>query len=205
MAWVPTPEELAARIKARDRARELRDAGATLAAVADVLTAEGHQTKSGKPWHREGVRRLLAPWAEAWEAPEVEPDWRMGSEGRAEYGRLHLRNRRTRGPANLQKCAHCAEHGIDKQARDWAHVHGTDPDDVMNYVPLCKKCHNAYDQPDGTGDKAIGQRRGEQQRAKTHCPQNHEYTPENTYIIKRSGGRTARQCKTCTKTRRKAA
>jgi hypothetical protein len=36
----------------------------------------------------------------------------------------------------------------------------------------------------------------------THCPAGHEYTPENTYIIQRRGGRTARQCKICTKARR---
>lgn len=33
---------------------------------------------------------------------------------------------------------------------------------------------------------------------KTHCPRNHEYTPENTYVIPRSGGRT---CRTCQKRR----
>ena len=36
----------------------------------------------------------------------------------------------------------------------------------------------------------------------THCPAGHEYTPENTYIIRRRGGRPARQCKICTKARR---
>jgi hypothetical protein len=32
------------------------------------------------------------------------------------------------------------------------------------------------------------------QRAKTHCPHGHEYTPENTYLIP-SGGRACRMCK----------
>ena len=31
-------------------------------------------------------------------------------------------------------------------------------------------------------------------RDKTHCPQGHEYTPENTYIPRR-GGRNCRRCK----------
>lgn len=31
--------------------------------------------------------------------------------------------------------------------------------------------------------------------AKTHCPRNHEYTPENTYITTR-GGRSCRACET---------
>jgi hypothetical protein len=30
--------------------------------------------------------------------------------------------------------------------------------------------------------------------AKTHCPQGHEYTPENTYVVPKSG---TRQCRTC--------
>jgi hypothetical protein len=35
--------------------------------------------------------------------------------------------------------------------------------------------------------------------AKTHCPQNHEYTPENTYILR--GGRS---CRACSRARTKA-
>lgn len=61
----------------------------------------------------------------------------------------------------------------------------------------------------GTGDPEFGRRTAERQLSKTHCPAGHEYTEENTYVIKRAGGRTARQCKTCTKAkaaaRRKAA
>ena len=29
---------------------------------------------------------------------------------------------------------------------------------------------------------------------KTHCPKDHEYTPENTYIIPNSGSRACKQC-----------
>lgn len=29
---------------------------------------------------------------------------------------------------------------------------------------------------------------------KTHCPENHEYTPENTYIIPSTGSRRCRKC-----------
>jgi hypothetical protein len=42
-------------------------------------------------------------------------------------------------------------------------------------------------------------RAGEWLRRKTHCPQGHEYTPENT--MKLRGGR--RQCRTCTNLRSK--
>lgn len=38
--------------------------------------------------------------------------------------------------------------------------------------------------------------------AKTHCPQGHEYTPENTYINPKSGGR---MCRTCMSERRNKA
>lgn len=41
--------------------------------------------------------------------------------------------------------------------------------------------------------------RGSQQRAKTHCPRGHEYTPENTYIPPGGG----RECVDCRKSRRK--
>lgn len=32
---------------------------------------------------------------------------------------------------------------------------------------------------------------------KTHCAKGHEYTPENTAIVRRSNGRTSRRCKEC--------
>ena len=57
----------------------------------------------------------------------------------------------------------------------------------------------------GTGDPDIGRRTAERQLAKTHCPAGHEYSEANTYVIKRPGGRTARQCKTCTKAKAAAA
>jgi hypothetical protein len=167
------------------------------------------------------------------EKPEGELDYRTGSEGRRAYSRMHKRVRTARGSAKLQKCVLCAERGIDKQARDWARLHDRDGKDIMDYVPLCRRCHIYYDQAPGgpvpprrekkaqaadldagssrgnlrrtgPGDAAVGQRRAEQQRAKTHCPAGHEYTEENTYVIQRPGGRTARQCKTCTKEKAKA-
>jgi hypothetical protein len=36
------------------------------------------------------------------------------------------------------------------------------------------------------------------QESKTHCPQGHEYTPENTKLIKSTKpGHTKRQCRKC--------
>lgn len=38
--------------------------------------------------------------------------------------------------------------------------------------------------------------------AKTHCPQGHEYTPENTYVARHSDGSFAgRKCRTCERAR----
>lgn len=41
---------------------------------------------------------------------------------------------------------------------------------------------------------------GQNNATKTHCPQGHEYTPENTYIGTRATG-TYRDCRTCRKAR----
>lgn len=41
---------------------------------------------------------------------------------------------------------------------------------------------------------------GKHHSAKTHCPQDHEYTEENTYLAKR-GGRYNRMCRTCARDR----
>lgn len=42
-------------------------------------------------------------------------------------------------------------------------------------------------------------------RSKTHCPQGHEYTPENTVIHSNNGGRICRTCKNEAGRRRYAA
>lgn len=47
-------------VSALSRARALRGSGASLAAIAGVLTAEGHPTARGGAWAAETVRRALA-------------------------------------------------------------------------------------------------------------------------------------------------
>jgi len=43
-----------------------------------------------------------------------------------------------------------------------------------------------------------GLRSGQLQRARTHCPQGHEYTPENTGLNRRTdGGSPSRYCRIC--------
>jgi hypothetical protein len=212
------------------------------------------------------------------------------STGSVPYHTQHTRNEAARGKASLYKCVDCAAAGIDKQARDWSHIHGTDPDDVMNYAPRCRKCHNAYDPTMGhhaphseetkallsqkntgyqhtpeavekiratstgrkhtpesrakmseqkkaaaaargpmpaeqrakisaslrgnanaagtvragrpglaPGNPNIGKTRAAQQRAKTHCAQGHELTPDNIYW--RGPDKKNRQCKRCARER----
>lgn len=204
------------------------------------------------------------------------------------YSTRHWRVRESRGPAKLLKCVHCAENGTGKQASDWACLHGRDGEDPVDYVPLCRRCHIAYDKSghrvphteetkallgeknrgyrhtpeavekirttstgrrhtpesrakmseqkktaaaargpmpaeqrtkisvalkgsanakgaDRTGTRRapgnpnLGQTRAAQQRAKTHCAQGHELTPDNVYW--RGPDKKNRQCKRCARER----
>jgi hypothetical protein len=58
----------------------------------------------------------------------------------------HSRVKYHRGSAADQMCV---DWSLDDRgahpAADWSHVHDTDPDDVANYVPRCRKHHYAYD------------------------------------------------------------
>lgn len=64
----------------------------------------------------------------------------------------------------------------------------------------CRPCVNARmrDWMAETG-RTTGEGSGARQREKTHCPQDHEYTPENTYVHPKTG---ARDCKICRRDRR---
>lgn len=61
------------------------------------------------------------------------------------YWTLHWRIRVARGPASEYDCEHCPE-----QAHDWAWLHDRDGQDVNDFIPLCRKCHVAYDQSQST-------------------------------------------------------
>lgn len=52
---------------------------------------------------------------------------------------------------------------------------------------------------DNQVDCVMKRRNGEQKV--THCPQGHEYTPENTYIHAAKSGRPARNCRACMRMR----
>jgi hypothetical protein len=57
------------------------------------------------------------------------------------YYMLHDRLRQARGSATAHQCV--GECG--RQARQWAWLHGEDPYDFSNYVPMCYSCHQRYD------------------------------------------------------------
>lgn len=148
------------------------------------------KSRQRRRWANPPVLNLL-------EKPSVATDSRPGSEGKRAYQTMHSRVRNIRGAAKLQKCVHCAEQGIDKQASDWATLHERDGTDLMDYIPLCRRCHVTYDADSHPGDPGIGQRTAVRQRAKTHCPHGHEYTPENTMWVGKEPKR--RQCRACSK------
>lgn len=69
--------------------------------------------------------------------------WRAerGLEKPGYYG-LHRRVRTARGPAKNYECIECGH-----QAQHWATIHGTDGTDPLeHYLPMCARCHFAYDQ-----------------------------------------------------------
>lgn len=61
----------------------------------------------------------------------------------AKYQALHMRVLRERGRAD--HCAWRETAGCRSIKYEWAHIHGTDPGDPQNYIPLCKTCHQGYD------------------------------------------------------------
>jgi hypothetical protein len=198
MGWRPTPEQRVALVRAHELASQMRDGGTTWKAVADRLTADGYPTVNGAPWTYQMVQRLVRkPPSAGPTTTHATRHWRL-----AEY----------RGPAKLLKCVDCAAKGIDKYARDWSWRHGTDPEEVMNYDPRCRKCHNAYDPTMGhytphteearakisaskrklyADGLLVGQ--NEHNSGKTTCPANHEYDEANTYIDK-NGFRSCKKC-----------
>lgn len=60
----------------------------------------------------------------------------------------------------------------------------------------CPACYNASvrEWTRQTG-RVTGEGSGARNREKTHCPAGHEYTPENTYINPKKGGRDCLKCR----------
>lgn len=69
---------------------------------------------------------------------------------KAGYKALHLRVSKARGKAVV--CVFCDSTSFV----EWANMHGK-YDDIYDYIPLCRKCHHAYD---GVQAKGWSTRRG---------------------------------------------
>jgi hypothetical protein len=59
---------------------------------------------------------------------------------RTDYRIIHRRKRRYDGKASEYECVDCGD-----PARDWSFEHDTDPWNLDNYVPRCRRCHALYD------------------------------------------------------------
>ena len=68
--------------------------------------------------------------------------------GEITYHSLHRRLRKARGSAKNYQCIAC-----DRPACGWAQLHGEDPSDFGNYVPMCRSCHAKYDTYPETREK----------------------------------------------------
>jgi hypothetical protein len=64
------------------------------------------------------------------------------------YFLLHERLRKARGKATEYRCVQCGT-----QAKQWAQLHGADPCNFDNYVPMCLSCHRKYDTYPETREK----------------------------------------------------
>ncbi|HEX3962164.1 MAG TPA: NUMOD3 domain-containing DNA-binding protein [Trebonia sp.] len=89
--------------------------------------------------HIEVLRAVyVLPKLRSWVPPPADGRYPTGSQ---EYNNLHHRMKHARGSASLQQCVKCGE-----SAAHWARLHETDGMDIWNdYVPMCIKCHRAYD------------------------------------------------------------
>lgn len=92
--------------------------------------------------------------------------------------------------------------GGPKKAHRYAYERARGPiPDGLVIDHLCRNplCQNAWHMEVVTrGENARRGDPGRHNREKTHCPQGHEYTPENTYRKKNNG----RACRACTLDRR---
>jgi hypothetical protein len=77
---------------------------------------------------------------------ESNPSWRGDDVG---YSGRHIRVRRIRGAATSCYNRELGLRDCSSQVFDWSQLHGSDGlDPLLDYWPLCRSCHNAYD---GTG------------------------------------------------------
>lgn len=87
--------------------------------------------------------------------------------------------------------------GKRQTAMEWSKDTGIPHQTIYQRIDLgwdIEKILDPNHQRDISGLALGGKANGERNKAKTHCPHGHEYTPENTRIEK-NGGRSCRKCK----------
>lgn len=131
-----------------------------------------------------------------WQGPR-KPDKRWHG-GRSGYGIIGLWDKPTRTQRQLSthRAMWFAVHGEIFTGRQKFICHTCD----QGYC--CNPDHLYVGTPQGNMTDAVERKRFPQQH-RTHCPQGHEYTPENTLLVPnyRPSNRKKRQCRTCSKER----
>ena len=86
--------------------------------------------------------------------------------------------------------------GITKTVMEWSDITGISHQTIYNRMDLGWDAESVLSpdkQINKEGLRLGGIANGERNKAKTHCPKGHEYTPENT----RKSGAKGRSCKKC--------
>lgn len=105
---------------------------------------------------------------------DLQPNWKGDS---VSYAGLHKWLFRRKGKAG-PLCVKC---GLKKRCQ-WASIDGKYPRDLSHYLSMCSACHKLHDYALRFGNK---------------CQKGHDFTPENTSIVRRRNGFTFRRCKQC--------
>ena len=79
----------------------------------------------------------------------------------------------------------------------YEYTHGTPVPSGLEYDHLCRKL-GCFDPDYGEAVEPIVNKRRAMKGGPNHCPQGHEYTPDNTYI---NPNGTGRECKVCKRRR----
>lgn len=76
--------------------------------------------------------------------PKGESHWRWKDLKDLSIQTIHRRLHRKYGPASNFKCVDC-----DNKAKDYSNENGNYTDDIKDYKPRCRSCHNKKDGPRG--------------------------------------------------------
>lgn len=142
--------------------------------------------RHGDPLHTERPTWHQPPDVRFWakvDASGVCWEWTASDDGVKGYGRFE-------------------DQGVNYAAHRWAYMNLVGPiPDGMTIDHLCrnKACVNPdhFELVTARVNTLRGGSASARNARKTHCPQNHEYTPDNTRISRRSNGLLFRTCRTC--------